>query len=152
VDRGVEVGDEEVCGIGAVEAVVDADEDPTPLLGDDDVDAVLARLPLRPLQAVGLAGAGRDSGARGGVGRAGAEVGGGLEPVGAGEQRAGEVPDAAAAVGEAPAEGGDPGDDAAGGGRAGERAREERGVERAREEAALDWAGEEPAGAGGDGS
>jgi hypothetical protein len=116
------------------------------------VDALLAGLPLRPLQAVCLVGAGRDGGARGSVRRAGAEVRGGLEPVGAGEQRAGEVADAAAAVGEAATEGGDLGDDTARGGQAGERAREERGIERDREESALDWAEEEPTGAGGDGS
>jgi hypothetical protein len=44
------MGDEEVCGVGIVEAIVDGDEHPALLLGHHDIDAVLVSLPLHPLQ------------------------------------------------------------------------------------------------------
>jgi hypothetical protein len=46
---GVEVPDEVVGGVGAVEAVVDADEHPAVLLRQHDVHPVLPGLPARPL-------------------------------------------------------------------------------------------------------
>lgn len=69
VDGGVEVGYQEVGGVGAVEPIVDADEHPASLLRHDDVDAVLAGFPLRPLQTTGIAPTGGDGGG-GGVRRA----------------------------------------------------------------------------------
>jgi hypothetical protein len=88
VHGGVEMGDEKVRGVGTVEAVVDADEHPSPLLGHHDVNAVLAGLPLRPLQP----GGGR------------AEIHRILKLIRPCEKRAGKIPQAAAAVRETPAE------------------------------------------------
>lgn len=51
----IDVGDQEVHGIGPIEPVIDADEHPTSLLQHHDVDAVLVGFPLRPLQTVGIA-------------------------------------------------------------------------------------------------
>jgi hypothetical protein len=84
----VEMGDEKVCGVGTVEAVVDADKHPAPLLRHHDVDVVLAGLPLRPLQS----GGGR------------AEIHRILKLIRPREKRVGKIPQAAAAVRETPAE------------------------------------------------
>jgi hypothetical protein len=50
VHGGVGMGDKKVCGVGIVEAIVDADEHLALLFGHHDIDAVLASLPLHPLQ------------------------------------------------------------------------------------------------------
>lgn len=50
-ERRVEAGNEELRRIGAVESIVDADEKPARVLGDDDVDPILAGLAMCPLDA-----------------------------------------------------------------------------------------------------
>lgn len=50
-ERRVEAGNEELRCIGAVESIVDTDEEPTRVLGDDDMDPILAGLAMCPLDA-----------------------------------------------------------------------------------------------------
>ncbi|KAF0934662.1 hypothetical protein E2562_026412 [Oryza meyeriana var. granulata] len=51
-EEAVEVGDEEVKGLGAIEAVVDADKEPSLILGDHHVDVVLPYVAVSPLHTV----------------------------------------------------------------------------------------------------
>jgi hypothetical protein len=54
VHDSIEVGDEEICGVKTVEAVIDADKHLAPLLRHDDVCAILAGLSLHQLQSDGI--------------------------------------------------------------------------------------------------
>lgn len=97
LDGGVEISEDVVGGVRATETIVDADEDPGMLIGDDDVDAVLPSFALRPLEiaaatVLGIGGIREIAGEGGATKRVG--FGGGFGGKGAGkgfEKRGGSV-------------------------------------------------------------